>query len=69
MKSSLFKYLILLISLRLSAIGMVKNQKLPANILTPTTKAADHDVPITPEEVCNLLFYPSPIRLFSLFYF
>ncbi|KAK4399556.1 Phosphoribosylaminoimidazole-succinocarboxamide synthase, chloroplastic [Sesamum angolense] len=30
--------------------GMVKNQKLPANILTPTTKAADHDVPITPEE-------------------
>ncbi|KAL0363765.1 UNVERIFIED_CONTAM: Phosphoribosylaminoimidazole-succinocarboxamide synthase, chloroplastic [Sesamum calycinum] len=31
--------------------GMVKNQKLPANILTPTTKAADHDVPITPEEI------------------
>jgi hypothetical protein len=31
--------------------GMVKNQKLAANILTPTTKAADHDVPITPEEV------------------
>lgn len=33
--------------------GMVKNQKLPANILTPTTKAADHDVPITPEEIVN----------------
>ncbi|KAL6581302.1 Phosphoribosylaminoimidazole-succinocarboxamide synthase (SAICAR synthetase) [Orobanche minor] len=31
--------------------GMVKNQKLSANILTPTTKAADHDVPITPEEI------------------
>ncbi|KAK7385352.1 hypothetical protein VNO78_31068 [Psophocarpus tetragonolobus] len=31
--------------------GMVKNQKLPKNILTPTTKAADHDVPITPEEI------------------
>ncbi|XP_042028584.1 phosphoribosylaminoimidazole-succinocarboxamide synthase, chloroplastic-like isoform X1 [Salvia splendens] len=31
--------------------GMVKNQKLAANILTPTTKAADHDVPITPEEI------------------
>ncbi|GFQ00856.1 phosphoribosylaminoimidazole-succinocarboxamide synthase chloroplastic [Phtheirospermum japonicum] len=31
--------------------GMVKNQKLQANILTPTTKAADHDVPITPEEI------------------
>lgn len=45
--------------------GMVKNQKLPKNILTPTTKAADHDVPITPDEVrctmpsfiiCNQLF-------------
>lgn len=32
-------------------IGLVKNQKLSANILTPTTKAADHDVPVTPEEV------------------
>ncbi|KAG4963727.1 hypothetical protein AAZX31_14G165400 [Glycine max] len=31
--------------------GMVKNQKLPKNILTPTTKAADHDVPITPDEI------------------
>ncbi|KAK2992085.1 hypothetical protein RJ640_023468 [Escallonia rubra] len=26
--------------------GLVKSQKLHANILTPTTKAADHDVPI-----------------------
>lgn len=33
---------------------MVKNEKLPANIITPTTKAADHDVPITPDEVCIL---------------
>ncbi|XP_027092780.1 phosphoribosylaminoimidazole-succinocarboxamide synthase, chloroplastic-like isoform X2 [Coffea arabica] len=31
--------------------GMVKNQKLPENILTPTTKAADHDVPVTPDEI------------------
>ncbi|CAK8537565.1 unnamed protein product [Lathyrus sativus] len=31
--------------------GMVKNQKLPQNILTPTTKAADHDVPVTPDEI------------------
>jgi phosphoribosylaminoimidazole-succinocarboxamide synthase len=35
--------------------GMAKNQKLAANILTPTTKAADHDVPITPEEVFSIL--------------
>lgn len=34
-------------------LGLLKNQKLPANILTPTTKAADHDVPVTPEEVCS----------------
>ncbi|KAJ0229833.1 Phosphoribosylaminoimidazole-succinocarboxamide synthase [Hirschfeldia incana] len=31
--------------------GLVKNQKLPANILTPTTKAEDHDVPISPTEI------------------
>ncbi|XP_031389157.1 phosphoribosylaminoimidazole-succinocarboxamide synthase, chloroplastic [Punica granatum] len=31
--------------------GLVKNQKLLQNILTPTTKAADHDEPITPEEI------------------
>ncbi|KAG6672354.1 hypothetical protein I3842_16G053200 [Carya illinoinensis] len=31
--------------------GLVKNQKLPTNILTPTTKAADHDVPVTPDEI------------------
>ncbi|XP_065880573.1 phosphoribosylaminoimidazole-succinocarboxamide synthase, chloroplastic [Euphorbia lathyris] len=34
--------------------GLVKNQKLPANILTPTTKAADHDVPVTPTEIIEL---------------
>ncbi|OAY76001.1 Phosphoribosylaminoimidazole-succinocarboxamide synthase, chloroplastic [Ananas comosus] len=33
---------------------MVKNQKLPANILTPTTKAADHDVPVTPGEIIQM---------------
>ncbi|KAL5717001.1 phosphoribosylaminoimidazolesuccinocarboxamide synthase [Ranunculus cassubicifolius] len=31
--------------------GLVKNQKLSANILTPTTKAADHDEPVTPQEI------------------
>ncbi|RZC46886.1 hypothetical protein C5167_039823 [Papaver somniferum] len=31
--------------------GMVKNEKLSANILTPTTKAIDHDVPVTPDEI------------------
>ncbi|XP_050212703.1 phosphoribosylaminoimidazole-succinocarboxamide synthase, chloroplastic [Mercurialis annua] len=31
--------------------GLVKNQKLAVNILTPTTKAADHDVPVTPREI------------------
>ncbi|CAH9138955.1 unnamed protein product [Cuscuta epithymum] len=31
--------------------GLVKNQKLSENILTPTTKAADHDVPVTPDEI------------------
>ncbi len=33
--------------------GLVKNQKLPGTILTPTTKARQgmHDAPITPEEI------------------
>jgi phosphoribosylaminoimidazole-succinocarboxamide synthase len=33
--------------------GLVKNQKLPGTILTPTTKAAqgDHDAPITPDDI------------------
>ncbi|QHO21183.1 Phosphoribosylaminoimidazole-succinocarboxamide synthase [Arachis hypogaea] len=31
--------------------GLVKNQKMAANILTPTTKAADHDVPVTLDEI------------------
>lgn len=35
----------------IDVIGLVKSQKLPENILTPTTKAADHDVPVTPDEV------------------
>ncbi|XP_031251783.1 phosphoribosylaminoimidazole-succinocarboxamide synthase, chloroplastic-like [Pistacia vera] len=34
--------------------GLVKNQKLPANILTPTTKAEDHDAPVTPAEIIRL---------------
>ncbi|KAI4388711.1 hypothetical protein MLD38_001016 [Melastoma candidum] len=31
--------------------GLQKNQRLSANILTPTTKAADHDVPISPQQI------------------
>lgn len=31
--------------------GMKKNEKLEANIITPTTKAADHDLPISGPEV------------------
>ncbi|GAQ88070.1 phosphoribosylaminoimidazole-succinocarboxamide synthase [Klebsormidium nitens] len=31
--------------------GMVKNQRLPENILTPTTKAEDHDAPVSPQEI------------------
>ncbi|XP_057873009.2 phosphoribosylaminoimidazole-succinocarboxamide synthase, chloroplastic isoform X2 [Cryptomeria japonica] len=31
--------------------GLVKNQQLEKNILTPTTKAEDHDVPISLEEI------------------
>ncbi|KAJ4701408.1 Phosphoribosylaminoimidazole-succinocarboxamide synthase chloroplastic [Melia azedarach] len=34
--------------------SLVKNQKLHANILTPTTKAEDHDVPVTPDEIIKL---------------
>eukprot|EP00245_Coleochaete_scutata_P009014 TRINITY_DN2874_c0_g1_i1.p1 TRINITY_DN2874_c0_g1~~TRINITY_DN2874_c0_g1_i1.p1 ORF type:complete len:445 (-),score=73.58 TRINITY_DN2874_c0_g1_i1:94-1428(-) len=31
--------------------GMVKNERLEGNILTPTTKAAEHDLPVTPQEI------------------
>ena len=31
--------------------GMRKNAKLAQNIITPTTKAADHDVPIKPHDI------------------
>lgn len=34
--------------------GMSKNQKLERNIITPTTKAEDHDVPISPQEVVQM---------------
>ena len=33
--------------------GLVKNQKLPTNYLTPTTKAEDHDRPISPGEIVS----------------
>ncbi len=31
--------------------GMRKNDRLAQNVLTPTTKAEDHDVPISPKEI------------------
>ncbi|MCO5583046.1 hypothetical protein L7F22_036952 [Adiantum nelumboides] len=31
--------------------GLVKNQRLSSNIVTPTTKAIDHDLPIAGEEI------------------
>jgi phosphoribosylaminoimidazole-succinocarboxamide synthase len=33
--------------------GLVKNQKLERNLLTPTTKEEHHDRPITPEEIVS----------------
>jgi len=33
--------------------GMRKNEKLPENILTPTTKESKHDRPITPKEIVD----------------
>ncbi|MEW5301883.1 MAG: hypothetical protein WDW36_004710 [Sanguina aurantia] len=33
--------------------GMVKNQRLAANVITPTTKAESHDAPITPAEIVS----------------
>ncbi|MDE2717720.1 MAG: phosphoribosylaminoimidazolesuccinocarboxamide synthase [Chloroflexota bacterium] len=33
--------------------GLVKNQKLPTNYLTPTIKAEDHDRPISPDEIVS----------------
>lgn len=32
---------------------MRKNDQLERAILTPTTKAADHDVPISPQEILD----------------
>lgn len=40
--------------------GMKKNEKLEANIITPTTKAADHDLPISGPEVRD------PFHFFNL---
>ena len=33
--------------------GLVKNQKLPSNYLTPSTKEEDHDRPISPDEIVS----------------
>lgn len=37
---------------------MVKNERLSTNIITPTTKAEDHDVSISPDEVCMSISIP-----------
>ena len=33
--------------------GLVKNQELPTNYLTPAVKAEDHDRPISPNEIVS----------------
>jgi hypothetical protein len=33
--------------------GMVKNQRLASNVITPTTKSEDHDEPISPAEIIS----------------
>src|SRR5262245_43405259 len=33
--------------------GLVKNQKLPSNLITPTTKEEHHDRPISPQEIVS----------------
>ena len=33
--------------------GLIKNQKLASNLLTPTTKEEDHDRPIRPDEIVS----------------
>ena len=48
---------------------MVKNQRLPANILTPTTKAADHDVPVTPDEVSFTAVFCYLFKLSHVYFF
>ncbi len=40
--------------------GMVKNQKLDHNILTPTTKEKDHDRPISPPEIISENWMTAP---------
>ena len=32
---------------------MIKNQRLSSNVITPTTKAEDHDEPITPADIVS----------------
>jgi hypothetical protein len=37
--------------------GMAKNQRLAANVITPTTKSETHDVPISPAEIVAQVRY------------
>lgn len=38
--------------------GMVKNQRLQENVITPTTKSETHDVPISPAEILKQVLIP-----------
>lgn len=44
--------------------GMVKNQRLQENVITPTTKSATHDVPISPSEILEQVG-PMPLNACS----
>jgi hypothetical protein len=46
--------------------GMKKNEKLEGNIITPTTKAADHDLPISGAEVRDNIFKVFLCFMFSV---
>lgn len=57
-------FLVLTFNISYVTSGMVKNIRTPANIITLTTKSADVDAPITPDEVC--LSNPSILLYFVL---
>lgn len=59
-----FLFFVFFLMICQNVLDLVKNQKLPENILTPTTKAADHDVPVTPDEVHS--FLKTLVNLFTV---
>lgn len=62
-----FVILFSLIEKLFRSLGLSKNQKLEKNIITPTTKAADHDVPVTPDEVI-FIFWKFPVCFMFYWY-